>query len=75
MCGKLAAVLCGGCCGRVRGGGGRYVMGYVLRSERRLELAADQQRAKLWNQEPFTRGTRPVAGLTLGLLGCGDIGW
>jgi phosphoglycerate dehydrogenase-like enzyme len=50
-------------------------MGYVLRSERRLELAADQQRAKLWNQEPFTRGTRPVAGLTLGLLGCGDIGW
>ena len=25
-------------------------------------------------EEPFKEGTRPLAGLTLGLLGCGDIG-
>ena len=27
-----------------------------------------------WVEEPFKEGTRPLAGLTLGLLGCGDIG-
>ena len=25
-------------------------------------------------EQPFKEGTRPLAGLTLGLLGCGDIG-
>jgi phosphoglycerate dehydrogenase-like enzyme len=27
-----------------------------------------------WVESPFKDGTRPLAGLTLGLLGCGDIG-
>ena len=51
-----------------------YVLGYILLHERRLLLAAEQQRTKLWDDKPFTQGTRPLAGLTLGLLGCGDIG-
>ena len=51
-----------------------YVLGYILLHERRLLLAAEQQRTKIWDEKPFCQGTRPLAGLTLGLLGCGDIG-
>ena len=51
-----------------------YVLGYILQMERRIPLAAQQQRQKKWDPCPFTLGTRPLSGLTLGLLGCGDIG-
>ena len=51
-----------------------YVLGHVLLHERKFLLALEQQRAKTWNDTPFCLETRPIAGLTLGLLGCGDIG-
>ena len=51
-----------------------YSLGYILLLERRLLLARAQQDRKEWSTRPFTGGTRPLSGLTLGLLGCGDIG-
>ena len=51
-----------------------YVLGYILLLERKLLVAKSQQEAKTWIEEPFKEGTRPLTGLTLGMLGCGDIG-
>jgi phosphoglycerate dehydrogenase-like enzyme len=66
MCTRVA-----GCFGPLMA---EYVLGYVLLHERRLLTALDQQKARKWDKRPFTQGTRPVAGLTLALIGCGDIG-
>lgn len=51
-----------------------YVLAYILRAERLLPTAAVLQREREWDQAVFKAGTRPVNGLTLGILGCGDIG-
>ncbi len=57
---------------------GEYVMGYVLLWERRLLKALELQHRKEWQQQPFVPGgegsPRSLRGLTLGILGLGDIG-
>jgi len=54
-----------------------YVMGYVLLWERKFLAALELQRKQEWQQQPFVPGIegnpRSLRGLTLGILGYGDI--
>lgn len=65
----------GGCFGTQMA---EYVLGYLLMLERRLLTARDRQISKEWRPDDFKPGNdagpRPLKSLTLGLLGCGDIG-
>ena len=65
----------GGCFGMQMS---EYVLGYMLMLERRLLTARDHQKDKSWSPDDFKpandAGPRPLKSLTLGLLGCGDIG-
>ena len=55
-----------------------YVVGYLLMHERRLLKATEDQRDKMWQPDSYKPsnplGPRPLKTLTLGMLGCGDIG-
>ena len=65
----------GGCFGTQMS---EYVMAYLLMLERGLLTARVHQSSKVWRPDAFkpddADGPRPLRTLTLGLLGCGDIG-
>ena len=50
-----------------------YVMGHILMLERRLPEARALQRARRWEPGALRR-LRRLDSLTVGLLGCGDLG-
>jgi len=51
-----------------------YVLSYVLQRERALKAAEELQSSRTWDPKPFKEGRRRTNGLTMGILGCGDIG-
>mmetsp|Transcript_1529 Transcript_1529/g.1800 ORF Transcript_1529/g.1800 Transcript_1529/m.1800 type:complete len:354 (+) Transcript_1529:33-1094(+) len=70
----------GGCFGELVS---EYVFGHILAIERRLFVGLDDQKQRVWNPETYfpltespTGNQRPrkLSSLTIGLLGCGDIG-
>ena len=65
----------GGCFGTQMS---EYVLGYVLMHERRLLQATHDQVERRWQPDAYKPsdplGPRPLDSLTLGMLGCGDIG-
>ena len=51
-----------------------HVFAHVLRRERRVDELRDAERDARWAHDDFAARARPLASLTLGVLGAGDIG-